>query len=528
MSGLVAVRRALVSVADKGGLLPLARALAGHGVEIVSTGGTAAMLRAEGFAPREVSELTGLPEMLDGRVKTLHPGVHAGLLARRDAPAHMAALAARGLVAIDLVVANLYPFEARVAAGADPAACIEEIDIGGPAMLRAAAKNAAHVAVVTDPEDYPALVAELAANGGSTTEGFRARLALTAFGRTAAYDAAVAEWLAATLGETLPRRRVLAGRLARPLRYGENPHQRAALYLGGPPRAGAATARQLQGKALSYNNLADADAAWELVAEFPPGEGAACVIVKHANPCGVARAGTAAAAFARALDGDRTSAFGGIVALNVPLDGPAAAAIAAVFTEVVIAPGADAAARAAFAARPNLRLLEAALPDPAAPGPCFRQVAGGILVQDRDAATPAPEGLRCVTRRPPTVAEAADLALAWTVVRHVTSNAIVLARGGATVGVGAGQMSRVDATRIAARKAEDMGAALGLGESLARGAAAASDAFFPFPDGIEALAAAGATAVIQPGGALRDGEVIAAADALGLAMVFTGVRHFRH
>ncbi|MCL4186351.1 MAG: bifunctional phosphoribosylaminoimidazolecarboxamide formyltransferase/IMP cyclohydrolase [Rhodobacteraceae bacterium] len=528
MTGLVAVRRALISVSDKAGLDGLGRMLAARGVELVSTGGTAAALRAVGLVVRDVSELTGLPEMLDGRVKTLHPGVHGGLLARRDDPSHVAALAAHGLLAIDLLVVNLYPFEATVASGADAAACIEQIDIGGPAMLRAAAKNHAHVAVVTDPEDYAALGEELERHGGATSGAFRARLALTAFGRTAAYDAAVAGWLAGVVAEPAPRRQVLAGRLAQPLRYGENPHQRAALYLGGPPRAGVATARQVQGKELSYNNIGDADAAWELVAEFAPAEGAACVIVKHGNPCGVARGASAAEAHARAFDCDRSSAFGGIVALNVALDGPTAEAIAAVFTEVVIAPGADDAARAVFASRPNLRLIVAALPEPATAGPAWRQVAGGFLLQDRDAATLDPGALRCVTRRAPTAAEAADLDFAWRVAKHVKSNAIVFARGGATVGIGAGQMSRVDSTRIAARKAEDMAAALCLADSPARGASVASDAFFPFPDGVEALAAAGATAVIQPGGALRDAEVVAAADALGLAMLFTGIRHFRH
>jgi len=528
MTGLVAVRRALISVSDKTGLEGLGRMLAARGVELVSTGGTAAALRAAGLAVRQVSELTGLPEMLDGRVKTLHPGVHAGLLARRDDPAHGAALAAHGLVPIDLLVVNLYPFEATAASGAEAAACIEEIDIGGPAMLRAAAKNHAHVAVVTDPEDYAALGEELERHGGATAAPFRARLALTAFGRTAAYDAAVAGWLAGVLAEPAPRRQVLAGRLAQPLRYGENPHQRAALYLGGPPRAGVATARQLQGRELSYNNIGDADAAWELVAEFDPADGPACVIVKHGNPCGVARGASAAEAHGRAFDCDRTSAFGGIVALNTALDGPAAEAIAAVFTEVVIAPGADEAARAVFAARPNLRLILADLPDPATSGPAWRQVAGGLLVQDRDAATLDPSALRVVTRRAPEPGETADLIFAWTVAKHVKSNAIVLARGGATVGIGAGQMSRVDSTRIAARKAGDIAAVLSLDASPARGAVAASDAFFPFADGIEALAAAGATAVIQPGGSQRDAEVIAAADALGLAMLFTGIRHFRH
>ncbi len=529
MTDRVRIGRALLSVSDKAGLADLGGALAARGVEIVSTGGTAAALRAAGVAVRDVAELTGWPEMLGGRVKTLHPAVHGALLGLRDDPGHAAAMAAHGIGAIDLLVVNLYPFAATLAAGAGFADCVEQIDIGGPAMVRAGAKNHAHVAVVTDPADYPALLDEMARTDGGTTLAFRRRLAAAAFALTADYDAAVAGFLAAAADEGAPRHRALSGRLVQRLRYGENPHQTAAFYAGGPQRAGLATARQWQGKALSWNNIHDTDAALELVAEFRPEDGPACVIVKHANPCGAARGATPAEAYARAFDCDRVSAFGGIVALNHPLDGATAEAIAAIFTEVVIAPGADAAARAVFAARPNLRLLTVeALPDPAAPGSVLRQVAGGFLVQDRDAVTLDPAALRVVTRRAPEAGEMADLLFAWTVAKHVKSNAIVLARGGATVGIGAGQMSRVDSTRIAARKAADMAAALGLAESPAAGAAAASDAFFPFPDGIEALAEAGVRAVIQPGGALRDGEVVAAADALGLAMLFTGIRHFRH
>ena len=523
----LAPRRALLSVSDKTGLAELGAGLARHGVELVSTGGTAKALREAGLAVRDVAELTGFPEMLDGRVKTLHPAVHGGLLARRDLPAHMAAIEAQGIGPIDLLVVNLYPFEATVAAGASPEDCVETIDIGGPALLRAAAKNHAGVAVVTDPEDYAPLIEALEAGG--TTLALRKRLAADAYARTAAYDAAVSAWMAGRAGDAAPRRRAVAGTLAQSLRYGENPHQSAALYRTAEARPGVATARVLQGKALSYNNLADTDAALEAAAEFDPAEGPAVVIVKHANPCGVARGASAGEAWERALACDPVSAFGGIVALNTPLDAEAAERIAAIFTEVVVAPEITEAARAAFAAKPNLRLLETgALPDPAAPGLTLHPVAGGLLVQDRDAGRLDASALRTVTRRAPTASELADLLFAWRVAKHVKSNAIVYARDGATVGIGAGQMSRVDSCRIAARKAEDMAAAAGLPESPAKGSAVASDAFFPFPDGLLAAAEAGATAVIQPGGSVRDKEVIAAADAAGLAMVFTGMRHFRH
>jgi len=526
---LVLIRRALLSVSDKTGLVDLAAALVAREVELISTGGTAATLRAAGLPVRDVAELTEFPEMLDGRVKTLHPIVHGGLLALRDDPSHKAALDEYGIGTIDLLVVNLYPFEATVAAGGDYAACVENIDIGGPAMLRAAAKNHAYVTVVTDVEDYTPLIAELDAHEGATTGEFRQSLALTAFARTAAYDAAVSGWLAGALGEAAPRRRAWAGRLAATMRYGENPHQAAAFYLDGSARPGVATAEQLQGKALSYNNVADIDAAYELVAEFDPADGPACAIIKHANPCGLARAATLVEAYRAAYDCDRTSAFGGIVALNQPLDAATAEAIADVFTEGVIAPAITPEAAAIVSHRKNLRLLAAGgLPDPRAPGLAWRQVAGGFLVQDRDAGGLAAEDLRVVTRRAPTEAELADLLFAWKVAKHVKSNAIVYARGGATVGIGAGQMSRVDATRIAAAKARDMAEALGLPEAPTRGSSVASDAFFPFPDGLLTVAEAGATAVIQPGGSVRDEEVIAAADAAGLAMVFTGMRHFRH
>ncbi len=519
-------RRALLSVSDKSGLAELAAALAAAGVELLSTGGTAAALRAAGLAVTDVAEITRFPEMMDGRVKTLHPAVHGGLLALRDDAAHVAAMEAHGIAPIDLLVVNLYPFEATVAKGADYADCVENIDIGGPAMLRAAAKNHAFVAVVTDPDDYAPLLAEIAAGG--TTLAFRQRLALTTYARTAAYDAAVSTWLAGALDQPAPRRRAFAGTLAQTLRYGENPHQAAAFYRDGGDRPGVATARQLQGKELSYNNINDTDAAFELVAEFDPAT-PACAIIKHANPCGVATGATLLDAYRAAFDCDRVSAFGGIVALNRPLDGATAEAIAGIFTEVVIAPEADEAAIAHFAAKKNLRLLlTGGLPDAAAPGLAFRQVSGGFLVQDRDAGRLAAGALKVVTRRAPSAAEMADLMFAWTVAKHVKSNAIVYAKGGATVGIGAGQMSRVDSTRIAARKAEDMAAALELPAPPTRGSVVASDAFFPFPDGLIAAAEAGATAVIQPGGAMRDDAVIAAADDAGLAMVFTGMRHFRH
>ena len=526
---LVPVTRALLSVSDKAGLLDLARDLAARGVELVSTGGTARAIREAGLAVRDVSELTGFPEMLDGRVKTLHPMVHGGLLAVRDAESHKAALEAHGIGPIDLLVVNLYPFEATVASGASVADCIENIDIGGPAMLRSAAKNHAYVAVVTDVEDYAALTAELDANGGATSLGFRKRLAFTAFGRTAAYDAAVSTWMAEAYAEPTPRRRAFAGTLAQELRYGENPHQSAAFYRDGSARPGVSTARQLQGKELSYNNINDTDAAYELVAEFDPAEGPACAIIKHANPSGVATGATLLDAYRAAFDCDRTSAFGGIVALNRPLDGETARAIAEIFTEVVIAPEVTEEAATIFAAKKNLRLLVAGgLPDPSAARRTFRQVAGGFLVQDADAGRVARADLKVVTKRQPTARELADLAFAWRVAKHVKSNAIVYARDGATVGIGAGQMSRVDSTTIGALKAERMASELGLAENPAKGAVAASDAFFPFADGIEVLAGNGVTAVIQPGGSMRDAEVIAAADAAGLAMVLTSMRHFRH
>ena len=525
---LLPIARALISVSDKTGLLEFAQALAARGVELLSTGGTSGMLRAAGLSVRDVADVTGFPEMMDGRVKTLHPAVHGGLLALRDNPQHLADMGAHGIEPIDLLIVNLYPFEATVAKGADYATCVENIDIGGPAMIRAAAKNHAFVTVLTDVEDYRALLAELDRNDDRVSYAFRQGRAQAAYARTAAYDAAVSNWMAAALDEPAPRRRAFAGTLAQTLRYGENPHQSAAFYRDGSGRPGVATAKQWQGKELSYNNINDTDAAFELVAEFAP-ETPAVAIIKHANPCGVALGATLAEAYGRAFDCDRTSAFGGIIALNGPIDGPTAEAISGIFTEVVIAPDADDAAKAVFAAKKNLRLLTTgALPDPKAGGLTFRQVAGGFLTQDRDVANVTAADLKVVTKRAPTEDELRDMLFAWTVAKHVKSNAIVYVKDGRTVGIGAGQMSRVDSTMIAARKAGQMGEVLGLAESPAMGCVAASDAFFPFADGIEVLASVGAKAVIQPGGSVRDAEVIAAADAAGIAMVFTGQRHFRH
>ena len=529
MTDRQSLRRALLSVSDKTGLIDLGRALAARGVELLSTGGTAKALREAGLAVRDVADVTGFPEMMDGRVKTLHPAVHGGLLALRDNPDHLAAMQAHGIGAIDLLVVNLYPFEATVAAGADYDTCIENIDIGGPAMIRAAAKNHAFVTTLVDVEDYDALLAELDANDSATTYAFRRKMAQIAYARTGAYDAAVSTWMADALGDPAPRRRVVAGKLAQGLRYGENPHQAAAFYTDGSARPGVATAVQHQGKELSYNNINDTDAAFELVSEFAPEDGPACVIVKHANPCGVARGATLAQAYSRAFDCDRTSAFGGIIALNQVLDEETARAITGIFTEVVIAPGATDAAMRIFDEKKNLRLLTTTnLADPRAGGLVWKQVAGGYLVQDRDAGHVRAADLRVVTRRAPTEGELSDLMFAWTVAKHVKSNAIVYVRDGATVGVGAGQMSRLDSSTIAAMKAARMGQDLGLPDSPAKGSVVASDAFFPFPDGLLAAAEAGATAVIQPGGSMRDADVIAAADEAGLAMVLTGQRHFRH
>jgi phosphoribosylaminoimidazolecarboxamide formyltransferase/IMP cyclohydrolase len=521
------ITRALLSVSDKSGIIDLARALAAHKVVLVSTGGTFRTLREAGLDVTEVADLTGFPEMMDGRVKTLHPKVHGGLLAIRENPEHEAAMLAHNIAHIDLLVVNLYPFEATVAAGADYATCVENIDIGGPAMIRAGAKNHADVAVVVDPADYPTIIAAL--GEGGTDLATRKRLAQKAYARTAVYDSAISNWMAEAIGEATPTWRAFGGKLAETLRYGENPHQQAAFYVGGEHRPGVATARQVQGKALSYNNVNDTDAALELIAEFDPAIAPAVAIIKHANPCGVAKGATLAEAYRLAFRCDPVSAFGGIVALNGRLDADAAEEIVKIFTEVIVAPEADDAAIALVAAKPNLRLLlTGALPDPRQSGIIVRPVAGGYLVQGRDNAVVADMPLKVVTKRAPNDAELADLRFAFSVAKHVKSNAIVYAKQGATVGIGAGQMSRLDSSRMAAMKAAEASAAAGLGETLAKGSVVASDAFFPFADGLLAAAEAGATAVIQPGGAMRDDLVIAAADEAGLAMVFTGTRHFRH
>ena len=523
MPDIVAIRRALISVSDKTGLIDLARALTGAGVQILSTGGSANALRQAGIAVTEVSDHTGFPEILDGRVKTLVPQIHGGILGRRDDPAHLAQMAAHDIAPIDLVVVNLYPFEATVAAGAPPADCIENIDIGGPALIRAAAKNHDFVTILTEPAQYGDLIGALAAGG--TTLDLRRRLAGAAYARTAAYDAAIATWFAARQGSEFPPRLTVAASLRQTLRYGENPHQNAAFYVTST-RPGVATATQIQGKELSYNNLNDTDAAFECVAEF---DAPSIVIVKHANPCGVATAADLPTAWELALRCDPVSAFGGIVAANRTLDAAAAEKIAAIFTEVIIAPDATKEARAILAKKKNLRLLlTGGLPDPAAGGTMLRSVAGGLLAQSRDNGRVTAAGLRVVTSRAPTDAELADLIFAFRVCKHVKSNAIVYAHAGASVGIGAGQMSRVDSARIAAWKSAEAARAAGLPHPLTQGSVVASDAFFPFADGLEAALAAGATAVIQPGGSIRDEEVIAAANAAGAAMVFTGMRHFRH
>jgi len=525
------IRRALLSVSDKSGLVDFAIGLTKHGVKLISTGGTAKALRDAGLTVADVSDVTGFPEMMDGRVKTLHPVIHGGLLGLRDK--HAAVMKQHGIEPIDLVVCNLYPFEATVARGAPFEDVIENIDIGGPAMIRSASKNHEAVTVVVDPEDYAPVLAEMDANGGATTPALRKRLAQTAFARTAAYDAAVSNWFAGQLAndgvEEPPRRRAFAGTIRQPLRYGENPHQQAAFYVTGEKRPGVSTAEQLQGKELSYNNISDTDAAYELIAEFDAKAYAACAIIKHANPCGVALAGSLKEAYEKALACDPVSAFGGIVAVNRTLDGATAELITKLFTEVIIAPDADADARRILAAKKGLRLLVAGgLPDPAAAGLTFKSVSGGMLVQTRDNGHVTRDMLKIVTKRQPSEAEIADMLFAFVVGKHVKSNTIVYAKGLVTAGIGAGQMSRVDSARIAAEKARAAAKAASWAEPMTKGSAAASDAFFPFPDGLMEIAEAGATSVIQPGGSIRDNEVIAAADEAGLSMAFTGMRHFRH
>ncbi|MEC9347425.1 MAG: bifunctional phosphoribosylaminoimidazolecarboxamide formyltransferase/IMP cyclohydrolase [Pseudomonadota bacterium] len=523
----IAPLRALISVSDKTGLDVLGQFLKQKDVQILSTGGTARALAELGCAVTEVSDHTGSPEMMDGRVKTLHPKIHGGILGLRDAASHVEAMTTHAIDPIDLVVINLYPFEQTVAAGADRATAIENIDIGGPAMIRSAAKNHRFVAVVTDPADYPALIEEWRNHGGLTL-AFREHLAAKAFARTGAYDAAITAWFAGQ-DKTMPGRFAVSAGPAQTLRYGENPHQIAAFYPTGDKRPGIASARQVQGKELSYNNLNDTDAAYELVAEFDPAETAAVAIIKHANPCGVATGGSILEAYERALACDPVSAFGGIIALNMPLDAAAAAKMTEIFTEVIIAPAASEEAIVIVAKKKNLRLLIAdGLPDPAAPGLVYKALAGGVLAQSRDNGRILLPDLKIVTKRQPSPQELADMIFAFRVAKHVKSNAIVYVKGGRTVGVGAGQMSRVDSARIAARKAEEGRIAAGDADSWTRGSVVASDAFFPFADGLLVTAEAGATAVIQPGGSVRDQEVIDAADAAGLAMAFTGMRHFRH
>jgi phosphoribosylaminoimidazolecarboxamide formyltransferase/IMP cyclohydrolase len=524
------IRRALISVYDKTGLVAFAKALAERGVTLISTGGSAKAIADAGLPVADVASVTGFPEMLDGRVKTLHPAIHAGVLARRDLETHQAALQKHGLQEIDLVVSSLYPFEATVASGAGWEECIEKIDIGGPSLIRGAAKNHDFVTVITDPADYASVLDEMDGNGGATTLATRRRLAGLAYARTAEYDAAIAAWMAGQRGDVFPARLAIAGTRKQTLRYGENPHQQAAFYtLPAESRPGVASARQLQGKELSYNNINDTDAAFECVAEF---DGPAAAIIKHANPCGVALGETLIEAYRKALACDTVSAYGGIIALNRTLDAETADAVASLFAEVVIAPDFDEAAIRLLARRSQLRLLATGgMPDPAAPGMSFRSVSGGFLVQNRDAGRVALPDLRIVTKRAPTDEELNDLLFAFRVAKHVKSNAIVYAKAGATVGIGAGQMSRVDSSRIAALKGAEAGRTArggAEGPSPAIGSVVASDAFFPFADGLLAAADAGATAIIQPGGSVRDDEVIAAADARGLAMAFTGLRHFRH
>jgi phosphoribosylaminoimidazolecarboxamide formyltransferase/IMP cyclohydrolase len=523
---LAKIERALISVSDKTGLVELGKALAGYGVVILSTGGSAKSLREAGVEVIEVSDHTGFPEIMDGRVKTLQPSIHGGILARRTDTGHAKALSDHKIATIDLVVSNLYPFEATVAGGADFATCVENIDIGGPALIRASAKNHDFVTIVVDPADYKSVLGELAAHKGATTLALRRKLAAKAYARTASYDSAIAGWFAKQQGDVFPERLTLSAERVQTLRYGENPHQQAAFYSDGSKRPGVATARIVQGKELSYNNIGDTEAAYECVAEF---KDPAVVVIKHANPCGVAVAKDQFSAYQRAYQCDPVSIFGGIVALNTTLEAKTAEELATLFLEVVIAPDATKEALEIFARRRNVRvLLAGTLPDPNTAGMTLRSVAGGYLFQTRDNGHVARSDLKIVTKRAPTPREIDDMLFAFTVCKHVKSNAIVYAKDGATVGIGAGQMNRRDSSRIAAIRAAEAGETAGLAQSPAVGSVVASDAFFPFADGLLAAADAGATAVIQPGGSMRDKEVIEAADKAGLAMVFTGMRHFRH
>ena len=523
------VKTALLSVSDKTGIIELAKTLSGMGIKLLSTGGTSKAISDAGIPVEDVSSVTNFPEIMDGRVKTLHPSVHGGLLAVRSDKDHLKAMNEQNISAIDMAVINLYPFEETIAKGADYDTCVENIDIGGPAMIRAAAKNHGFVTVLTDPADYTEVLEQLSTNNNQTTLKLRKRLAHKAFARTANYDTIISNWFANEVDSFMPLHRSVSGTLAAEMRYGENPHQQAGFYKTGDNRKGVATATQLQGKQLSYNNINDTDAAFELVSEFKPEDGPAVAIIKHANPCGVARAKTLDEAYRKALACDPVSAFGGIIALNQNLDAACAKEIVEIFTEVIIAPDADEEAREIIAAKKNLRLLTTGgLPDPSAKGLSVKTVAGGLLVQDRDARIMDDLELKVVTKAQPTDAQLTDMRFAFQVAKHVKSNAIVYARDLATVGIGAGQMSRLDSSRIAARKAIDaMEAAKGT-EPLTKGSAVASDAFFPFADGLVSAIEAGATCAIQPGGSMRDDEVIAAADEAGIAMVFTGTRHFRH
>ncbi|ACS58479.1 MULTISPECIES: bifunctional phosphoribosylaminoimidazolecarboxamide formyltransferase/IMP cyclohydrolase [Rhizobium] len=525
----VEIKTALISVFDKTGIVDLAHALSARGVRLLSTGGTYKAITAAGLAVTDVSEVTGFPEIMDGRVKTLHPTVHGGLLAIRDDSEHQEAMKTHGIEGIDLAVINLYPFEQVRAAGGDYPTTVENIDIGGPAMIRASAKNHAYVTTLTDPADYAELLEQLSADDGKTAYAFRQRMAAKAYARTAAYDAMISNWFAEALSIDTPRHRVIGGALKEEMRYGENPHQKAAFYVTGEKRPGVSTAALLQGKQLSYNNINDTDAAYELVAEFLPERAPACAIIKHANPCGVATGSSLVEAYRRALACDSVSAFGGIIALNQTLDAETAEEIVKLFTEVIIAPDVTEEAKAIVARKPNLRLLSAGgLPDPRAAGLTAKTVSGGLLVQSRDNGMVEDLELKVVTRRAPTAQELDDMKFAFKVGKHVKSNAVVYAKDGQTAGIGAGQMSRVDSARIAALKAEEAAKALGLAVPMTHGSAVASEAFLPFADGLLSMIAAGATAVIQPGGSMRDQEVIDAANEHGVAMVFTGMRHFRH
>lgn len=525
----VKIKRALLSVSDKSGILKLAKTLNKHGIELVSTGGTAKAIADAGLPVKDISEVTSFPEIMDGRVKTLHPSVHGGLLAIRDDSEHQQAMAAHNITPIDLVVVNLYPFKETVASGADYANCVENIDIGGPAMIRASAKNHAYVTIMTDPSNYAELETLLDENAGSVSLDFRKKVAAKAFALTASYDSAIANWFADQQNIDLPEKLTVTAQIEETLRYGENPHQIAAFYKTGEKRPGVATAVQIQGKKLSYNNINDTDAAFELVSEFDSKETAAIAIIKHANPCGVATGTSLKDAYLKAYACDTVSAFGGIVAANQKLDAEAASEIVKIFTEVIIAPDADDAAKEIIASKKNLRLLlTGSLANPIEAGKTIKSVSGGYLVQTKDNGRISKDELKVVTKRQPTSQELDDMLFAFRVAKHVKSNAIIYVKDGATVGVGAGQMSRLDSSRIAARKAEDVREATGKNEAHTVGSVVASDAFFPFADGLISAVDAGATAAIQPGGSMRDDEVIKAADEAGIAMVFTGMRHFKH